>query len=567
MPMGVAPARIELYGACRYRAAMLDEIAAEAATERGAGRRTCGELAVLSLARHGVDTVFGIPGTHNLELYAHLRAGGIEHVLPRHEQGAGYAAIAWARTSGRPGVVFVTTGPGVLNLATAAAQAWSDSVPLLILAPGMPRGHPAAGSGFLHEMPDQTRALEGVVGRAVRVGSGAELAEELATAFDAFSAGRPRPVYIEIPLDLLGEETGAEPLVAPPRRPAPPDERLIGLAALAISEAGSVVVIAGGGSAGAAEGIVALAERCGAPVLTTANGKGVVPEDHPLSLGACLNFPASRELIESADVVLAIGTELAQSDLWDGPLRPAGRLIRIDIDPSQAHRNAPAELALIADARMAVGELVAALADCDRGDRARTAAARARAALEPEVERQAGPWLEPLAAIRNATARDAIFTGDSAMACYYGALPAFPVYAPHGFIYPSGFGTLGFSVPAAIGAQLAAPRRQVLALSGDGGLMFTLAELASAAALGLSLPVVVFSNRGYGEIRREMAERGDAPVGVDLPPPDLPLVAQALGCAGISVTDGQALTEAVVAAFKRPVPTLIEVPEPDARVS
>jgi thiamine pyrophosphate-dependent acetolactate synthase large subunit-like protein len=554
---------IELDRACRYRAAMLEEIAAGAGIAHPSGRRTCGDLAVRSLARHGVDTVFGIPGTHNLELYAHLPAAGIEHVLPRHEQGAGYAAIAWARTSGRPGVVFVTTGPGVLNLATAAAQAWSDSVPMLILAPGMPRGHPAAGSGFLHEMPDQARAIEGAVGRAVRVASGAELAEELATAFGAFSARRPRPAYIEIPLDLLGEETDAEPLLAPPASPPPPDQRLIGLVAAAISEAQSVVVIAGGGSAGAAESIAALAECCGAPVLTTANGKGVIPEDHPLSLGARLNLPASRELIESANVVLAIGTELAQSDLWDGPLRPGGRLIRIDIDPSQAHRNAPAELAVIADARMAVGELCSALSGRDRGDRARTAAARARAALNTEVERQAASWLEPLAAIRDVTARDVIFTADSAMACYYGALPALPVYAPNGFIYPSGFGTLGFSVPAAIGAKLAAPERQVLALSGDGGLMFTVAELASAASLGLSLPVVVFSNRGYGEIRREMAERGDTPVGVDLPVPNLPLVAQALGCTGIGVTDSDALAEAVATSFERPVPTLIEVPEPD----
>jgi thiamine pyrophosphate-dependent acetolactate synthase large subunit-like protein len=433
---------------------------------------------------------------------------------------------------------------------------------MLILAPGMPRGHPAAGSGYLHEMPDQTRAIEGVVGRAVRVESGTELAEELATAFAAFSAGRPRPAYIEVPLDLLGEETDGELLLAPPASPPAPDQRLIALAAAAITDAASMVVIGGGGSAGAAPTIAALAERCGAPVLTTANGKGVIPEDHPLSLGARLNFSTSRQLIESADVVLAIGTELAQSDLWDGPLRLSGRLIRIDIDPSQAHRNARAELAVIADASLAVSELCSALAGNDRAERAHAAANAARTALEQEVQHQAGPWLEPLDAIRNATARDAIFTADSAMACYYGALPALPVYAPHAFIYPSGFGTLGFSVPAAIGAKLAAPERQVLALSGDGGLMFTVAELASAASLGLSLPVIVFANRGYGEIRREMAERGDTPVGVDLPLPDLTLLARALGCTGVRVADADALAEEVPGAFERSVPTLIEVPEP-----
>jgi acetolactate synthase-1/2/3 large subunit len=325
-----------------------------------------------------------------------------------------------------------------------------------------------------------------------------------------------------------------------------------------------VVLIAGGGAVRAGAEVAELAELCGAPVLTTANGKGVVPEDHPLSLGARLNFPASRELIEGADVVVAIGTELAQSDLWDGPLRPRGRLIRIDVEASQAHRNARAEIAVIADAGTALAELCAALAGGQRVGRDTMAATRARVGLESDVELQAARWLAALTAIRGATARDAIFTADSAMACYYGALPALPVYRPNGFIYPSGFGTLGFSVPAAIGAKLAAPERQVLALSGDGGLMFTVAELASAAALGLALPVVVFTNRGYGEIRREMVQRGDAAVGVDLATPDLPLLANALGCAGVGVHDVEALSGELARAFERQVPTLIEVPERDA---
>ncbi|MDQ6816488.1 MAG: thiamine pyrophosphate-dependent enzyme, partial [Actinomycetota bacterium] len=389
----------------------------------------------------------------------------------------------------------------------------------------------------------------------------AELSDELAAAFATFSAGRPRPAYIEIPLDLLEEETDAEVLEGPTLSPPAPDPELIALAASAIGSSRSAALIAGGGSARTGERLVELAERSGAPVLTTANGKGVVPEDHPVSLGARLNFPVSRELVEGADVVVAIGTELAQSDLWDGPLRLRGRLIRIDIDPAQAHRNARSELAVIADAEAAAGELCAALAGRDHADLAHQAAARARRALEPEVERQAAPWLESLATIRDATARDAIFTADSAMACYYGALPSLPVYVPDGFIYPSGLGTLGFSVPAAIGAKLAAPERQVVALSGDGGLMFTVAELASAAALGLSLPVVVYANRGYGEIRREMTARGNESVGVDLTPPELPLLARGLGCAGVRATDGKALAEEVIAALERPVPTLIEVSE------
>src|SRR5215213_3401507 len=181
---------------------------------------TAGELAVRSLAAHGVELVFGIPGTHNLELYAHLRAHGIRHVLPRHEQGAGYAADGYARVSGRPGVAITTAGPALMNVAAAAGQAQSDSVPLLVLAPGMPRAHPTASTGHLHEMPSQQRAMSGVVERSVRVMSHAELAGELAAAFSALRTARPRARYVEIPLDLLAEE--GEVVVPEPQHAGPP---------------------------------------------------------------------------------------------------------------------------------------------------------------------------------------------------------------------------------------------------------------------------------------------------------------------------------------------------------
>src|SRR5215212_1372484 len=190
---------------------------------------TGGELVVRSLAAHGVELVFGIPGTHNLELYAHLGAHGIRHVSPRHEQGGGYAADGYARASGRPGVVITTAGPALLNVAAAAGQAQSDSVPLLVLSPGMPRDHPAASTGYLHEMPSQQRALSGVVERSVRVASHAELAAELAAAFTAFRTGRPRARYVEVPLDLLAER--AEAGVPEPQHAGPPAPASAALAA------------------------------------------------------------------------------------------------------------------------------------------------------------------------------------------------------------------------------------------------------------------------------------------------------------------------------------------------
>ena len=521
---------------------------------------TGGELVVRSLAAHGVEHVFGIPGTHNLELYAHLEQHGVRHVSPRHEQGAGYAADGYARASGRPGVVVTTAGPALMNVAAAAGQAQSDSVPLLVVSPGMPRAHPAASSGYLHEMPSQQRAMSGVVERSVRVMSHAELGRELADAFAAFRSRRPRARYVEVPLDLLAEAAEADVPLAPAVRPPAPPEDAVAEAAQLLAAAERPAVIAGGGAAGAPAELAALAERLGAPVLTTANGKGTIPDDHPLALGARLNFPAARAWLESCDAVLAVGTELGESDVWGPPLELAG-LVRVDIDPAQAHSNTAAAVAVIGDARAALAALLVALPGV-RSAHATSDVACAdltpiRAAIEPEVRKQAAPWLDWLPAI----AGDAIVAGDSAMCCYYGALPALPRDRPRLFLYPAGFGTLGYAVPAAIGAALARPDRRVLALCGDGGIMFTLPELASAAALGLALPVVVFVNDGYGEIRNEMVDAGNAPVGVDLPPPDLPAAARALGCEGTHAADPDALAAAIEAAFGRRVPTVITVPE------
>jgi len=519
---------------------------------------TGGELAVRSLAAHGVEIVFGIPGTHNLELYAHLGQHAIRHVSPRHEQGGGYAADGYARASGRPGVVITTAGPALLNVAAAAGQAQSDSVPLLVLSPGMPRDHPAASSGYLHEMPSQQRALSGVVERSVRVTSHAELGRELAGAFAAFASQRPRARHVEIPLDLLAEAAAAEVPVAPDvARPAPAPAA-VAAAAERLRLAERPGVVAGGGAAGAAGALTRLAERLGAPVITTANGKGTIPDRHPLALGARLNLPAARAWLEACDVVLAVGTELGESDLWGPPLQLSVALVRVDIDPLQAHSNNVADVALIGDARPALDALLDAL---ESDASLPVATAELRASLDAEHRAQAGPWLDWLAAIDAVAGDDAIVAGDSAMCCYYGALGGLPAQRPRAFLYPAGFGTLGFAVPAATGAKLAAPERRVLALSGDGGLMFTLPELAAAAALELPLPVVVFVNDGYGEIRNEMVGAGIAPVGVDLPAPDLPAAARALGCAGADVSDPDALRDELAAAFERSQPTVIAVPE------
>ncbi|WP_219417658.1 5-guanidino-2-oxopentanoate decarboxylase [Pseudonocardia nigra] len=519
-------------------------------------RMTGGEALVAALVAHGVDTVFGIPGTHNLEIYRHLAAQRVRHVGTRHEQGAGYAADGYARTTGRPGVAVVTSGPAVLNAAAAIGQAYSDSVPVLLVSPGMPLRHPGLGNGLLHETKDQAGALAAVAAASIRATSVSGIPVAVAQAFATMTAGRPRPVHLEVPLDVLAE-TGEAVIAAPVPLPVPvaPAAQLAA-AADRLAAAARVAIIAGGGARGAAEEVRLLAERLGAPVVTTTNGKGVLAEDHPLALGAGVHLPAVRDLVQESDVVLAVGTELAPADLWNGPLPLAGRLVRLDVDPVAVVTNAVPDVAVVGDAAASLRELVKRVPERVRGE---DAAARWRDRTRADARAEGAEWLPIVDALASALPRDAVVAADSAMICYYGALANLPAHAPSAFLYPTGYGTLGYGLPAAVGAKVAHPDRPVVALLGDGGVMFTVAELATAAALGIALPVVVVDNGGYGEIRNEMADRDDPVHSVTLPSPDFATLGRSLGCHGVAVTDVTQLPQALTVALAADRPTVIHV--------
>jgi thiamine pyrophosphate-dependent acetolactate synthase large subunit-like protein len=515
---------------------------------------TGGEALVAALVGHGVDTVFGIPGTHNLEIYRHLAVRRVRHVGTRHEQGAGYAADGYARTTGRPGVAVVTSGPGLLNAAAAVGQAYSDSVPVLLVSPGMPLRHPGFGAGLLHETKDQSAALAAVAAASIQARSVAEIPVAVAQAFSTMTEGRPRPVHLEVPFDVL-DERGDVVVTGPVRtatRVAPAAQLAAAAERLA---AGRVMVIAGGGARRAAEELRLLAERLAAPVVTTANGKGVLAEDHPLALGAGAHLPAVRDLVQESDVVLAVGTELAPSDLWNGPLPLAGRLVRVDVDPVAVVTNAVPDVAVVGDAAASLRELLKRLPERAPDDRAGRWRDRKRA----DARAEGAEWLPIIDALASALPRDAVVAGDSAMVCYYGALGNLPAHAASAFLYPTGYGTLGYGLPAAIGAKVAQPERPVVALLGDGGVMFTVAELATAAALRIALPVVVVDNGGYGEIRNEMVERDDPVHAVTLPTPDFAALGRSLGCRGVTLDGPALLTAALTAAFAAERPTVIHL--------
>ena len=322
-------------------------------------------------------------------------------------------------------------------------------------------------------------------------------------------------------------------------------------------------MIAGGGSCTAAAELRDFAEVLGAPVITTANGKGVLSEHHPLSLGAGLHHPTVAELVSDSDLVVAVGTELAPSDLWYGPLQAEGKLIRIDIDPTAVSTNAQPTVALVGDSAATLRALnCASKGHGDRGE-ARNAQQSGAPGLGPTPSARA-PATSHYAP---RSTRRSTMTQSWPATAQWPATTAhcriFPLHRPRSFLYPTGVGTLGYGLPASIGAKVAAPDRQVVAMLGDGGVMFTIAELAAAAQARLAIPVIIVDNGGYGEIRNEMADRHEAVHAVELGTPDFPALARALGCHAVALDSPAQVGDAVAEAFGSDRPTLIHVREID----
>ena len=527
-----------------------------------AERWTVGCYLVELLAANGIDTVFGIPGVHTLELYRGLAATGLRHILTRHEQGAGFAADGYARVSGRPAAAFVISGPGLTNILTPLAQAYSDSVPLLVVASTAARATLGKGWGVLHELRDQRALAAGAAGSAYSARSVEDVRDHLQAAFASFRSGRPRPAYLEVPLDLLAEPTALRGERFPPAPSAPqPDARALAQAASWLSEASRPLIIAGGGARAAGAHVQALVERLDALLLTTTAGKGVLPEAHEACLGASLPFPPVRELASSADVVLAVGTELSETDLYfiqHLPLK--GRLIRVDIDPVKLTDHYAAHLAIWGDASAAL-EAIARQVEPRKGWRTKlggASALRARARFDGALDGPVQACVRALKAIRAAVPADGAVFGDMTQITYIGGY-AFSVDRPGCWFAPSGYGTLGFALPAALGAKVAQPDRPVVALAGDFGLQYTSHELATAVELGLSLPVVVWNNRALAQIRDDMRTAEIPPVGVVARNPDFLALGRAYGAHAVHASGPGELTQALTDALGRGAPTLIEV--------
>ncbi|MGE7992372.1 5-guanidino-2-oxopentanoate decarboxylase [Pseudomonas sp. NPDC089554] len=532
---------------------------------------TCGEVLVKLLEGYGVDHVFGIPGVHTVELYRGLAGSSIRHVTPRHEQGAGFMADGYARTRGKPGVCFIITGPGMTNITTAMGQAYADSIPMLVISSVQSRNALGGGRGKLHELPNQSALVAGVAAFSHTLMSADDLPQVLARAFAVFDGARPRPVHIEIPLDVLVEP--ADHLL--PARPvrtyrAGPAAPAVAQMAERLAKARRPLILVGGGALAAGEALAGLAEHLQAPVALTINAKGLLPAAHPLQIGSTQSLPATRALVAEADVVLAIGTELAETDYdvtFKGGFEIPGSLLRIDIDPDQTVRNYLPELALVADAEQAAQALLGVLREQPRPTLDDSWGAGRVADLRQAL---AADWDQPtLSQTRLLTAvlqalPEAIIVGDSTQPVYTGNLTLDLDHPRRWFNASTGYGTLGYALPAAMGAWLGsaaaiAERAPAVCLIGDGGLQFTLPELASAVEAQVPMIVLLWNNQGYEEIKKYMVNRAIEPVGVDIHTPDFIGVAKALGAAAEHVGDVAQLQAALAKAVERQGPTLIQV--------
>ena len=545
---------------------------------------TCGELLVQWLEYYGVETVFGIPGVHTVELYRGLPNTDIRHVTPRHEQGAGFMADGYYRASGKVGVCFIITGPGMTNIMTAMAQALADSIPMLVISSVNKVQHTGSGEGHLHELHDQQGMVSKVALMSKTVWQPESLPKVIAEAFALFNGTRPGPVHIQLPIDVITAD--ASHVAKPPKlnkldaslnsqstnnilaqlqvnKPLPHPAQL-DLIIEQLKSAKNPVLLYGGGCVDVDNDAQKLAELIDAPTFLTINAKGLLPPAHSLSLGSNQSLDVGRAVISEADLVLAIGTELGETDydvFFNGGFQINGTLIRIDCDAQQLQRPFRADITLLSDAQMAISGLCTRLENQPLNHQALMRVAKVKQALIEEMTPDFAGQNALLQLIRDEV-KDVIFVGDSTQPVYSGNLGFEALATRRWFNSSTGFGTLGYGLPAAIGAMIGS-KSPVVSLIGDGGIQFTIAELICAAELELPLIVLLWNNQGYGEIRRYMEEGGLPLIGVNIKTPNFEPLAAGFGAGYRRITAKQQLLDALKKDIKGTQPIIYEIDEAD----
>ena len=517
------------------------------------------------LRDRGVDTIFGIPGVHNQEMYRGIEEAGITHVLARHEQGAGFMADGYARATGKVGVAYVISGPGLCNIMTPMGQAYSDSVPMLVISSVLDETE--AKRGQLHQMKDQEGAAATVCDWSVTARTADASYQLIDRALTEMHVGVPLPKHIQVPISQLEAQAPAAPARSDewPYRPEAAPLQLVSLIDR-IKASKRPLFIFGGGASHGVENWFPHFQRLNAASFTTYAGRGIIPDDSPLHFGATLARANSADIIASADLVVAVGTRLSEVDLWRDDLGHDAPLVRIDLDPEMLSDRHSADTRILADATAHLTQALAHLDDVKETTWTQAEVAKARAQWRAEIDAER-PGILPVADQLKSVlpAKTMVFSDMTQFA--YAAKEVYPMDYPRHWHHPSGFGTLGYALPAAIGGKIGVGDQPVVAILGDYGFQYTVQELAVAVELELSLPIIVWDNGKLGEIEDSMVRAQIAPNAVVQRNPDFLKLAEAYGAAAAQPAKLDELGDFISAAFARNGPTVIRIPSDIALTS
>jgi acetolactate synthase-1/2/3 large subunit len=514
---------------------------------------------VQSLLANDVDTVFGLPGGQLDHLFDAMYHAGdrLRLIHSRHEQGAAYMAFGYAQTTGKEGVYTVVPGPGLLNSTAALCTAWACNSPVLAISGQVHLAGIDSGYGHLHEIPDQLGLVRHLTKWAQRINHPSQAPGVMQQAFTELRSGRPRPVEVEMPMDVMGAVSAVAPAVkARASEPPPLDPDRVKAAAQLLAGAKKPMIVIGSGVLHAAPELLAVAERLQAPVVAKRKGKGVIAADHYLSQ----NLPAGHRLWGQADAVLAVGTRLKMPlTMWGHD--EALKLVRVDIDPEELARIVEPDIGIVGDARMFLRALLGELESTGPAVPSREAELRSlKDEIDQTLRREVAPQMAYLDVIRNALPRDGYFIDEVTQvgfASWYG----FPVYEPRHFVSAGQQGTLGYGYATALGVAAAHPDKAVVQVSGDGGFMFNVQELSTAVHHQLHLVTIIFNDRKFGNVQRQQDEWFDGRrICSDLTNPDFVKLAESFGAAAFRASTPAELAVLLPRAFAEKGPVIIEVP-------
>lgn len=524
-----------------------------------ADKKSTAQMIVDGLVRNGIETIHCLPGVQNDPFFAalHDNRDRIRTVHTRHEQGAAYMATGAAQATGKPAAYCVVPGPGVLNTTAALSTAWATGAPVFCLVGQIPQGLIGKGTGQLHEIPDQPGVLNGLTKWNDMVRAPSEAPGLVDKAITELISGRPKPVALEVPMDVWGAEGEATEPTGPATANSWPemDEDALIEAADLLAGSKRPMIVVGGGALEAPDEVREIAELMQAPVLSSRLGKGILDSRHPFSH----TMPGGRRLWAETDVVLGVGTRMqVQQAGWgtDDNMK----IIRIDADPEEMSRIHEPDVAIQGDSGPMLRRLIDLLATridkrADRTDEMLTLKADMAGVFD-----ELRPQLDYLAAIRDALPEDGIFVDELTQVGYVSRF-AFPTYTPRTFLTTGYQGTLGWGYPSALGAKLARPDVPVVSIAGDGGFMFNVQELASAAQHGIAVTCILFNDGAFGNVRRiQETMYGNRVIASDLQNPDFQKLAESFGVMGLRAKSPEELRGALNKSFKANVPTLIEVP-------